>query len=121
MDMQLVFAGHTVDLSDRIVPVQLIRDRPQAAWGRFNFKIAGYRAADLLGVDHGGIFLNNTFLLQGLNSGFDCHSGNADLLPDVGIGYAGIFDQQPYNFLVQFVQSVQIHSVSSRVGDVFPL
>ena len=74
MDVELVLAGDAVDLGDGIAAVQPVRNRPQAAWGGFDFKIAGNRAADLLGVDHGGVFLNDPLLLQGLDSGLDGHS-----------------------------------------------
>ena len=62
MDMQLIFPGHTVDLRDRIMLIQYLCDLRQTAWRCFDLKIAGYRSADLLGIDNGCVFLDNALL-----------------------------------------------------------
>ena len=67
VDMQLIFPGHTVDLRDRIMLIQYLCDLRQTAWRCFDLKIAGYRSADLLGIDNGRVFLDNALLLQSLN------------------------------------------------------
>ena len=52
VDVQLVFPGHTVDLRDRIMLIQYLCDLRQTAWRCFDLKIAGYRSADLLGINN---------------------------------------------------------------------
>ena len=49
--------------------IQYLCDLRQTAWRCFDLKIAGYRSADLLGIDNGRVFLNDALLLQSLNPG----------------------------------------------------
>ena len=42
------------------------------------------------------------------------YPGDANLLPDVRIGDAGVFNQQPDDLLVQRVQSIQKHACHLR-------
>ena len=109
MDVELILPRHAVNLRNGLVLLQRFRHLCQRVRQCFNLKIAGNRAADLLRIDDGGIFLNDPPLLQCLDTGFYRHPGYPYFLPDVGIRYPSIFNQQPDDLLVQRVQSFQKH------------
>lgn len=109
MDMELVFSRHPVNLGDGFILFQDFRHPSKGIRLGFKLEIAGYRAADFLGIDDGGVFLNDAPLLQNLNPGFHCHPGQSNLLPDVGIGNASVFNQKPDDLLIQCVQAFQKH------------
>ena len=83
MDVQLVFSRHAVDLRDGIVLMQDLCDLRQIARCCLDFKIAEDCAADLLGIDNGRIFLNNSLLLQSLYPGFYCDSGDSNFITNI--------------------------------------
>ena len=106
VNVQLVLSGYAVDLGDDILLIQYIRHLRQTFRRCFDFKIAGRRAADLLRIDDGCIFLDNPFLLQRLYPGLHRNPGYADPLTNIGIGNARVLYQQPHDFLIRFVQPV---------------
>ena len=93
--------------------VQNLRDLCQTVGRCLDLEVAGHRTADFLRVYDGRILLNDALLLQCLDPCLHGDSGYADFLPDVRVGNARIFYEQLYDFLIQCVQPVQIHSVPS--------
>ena len=109
VDVQLVLAGDPVDLGDRLVGRQQGRYLGQGVGAGLDLKITADRAADLLRVDDGGVFLDHPALLQRLDPRLDRHPADPHRLPDIGIGHPGVLDQQLDDLTVQAVQSFQKH------------
>ena len=109
MDMKFVFPRHPVNLRYRFILFQCLRRLRKGLRRKLQFKIAGHRAADLLRIDDRCVFLDHTSLLQRLDPGFHRYSGDPDFLADLRVRHAGVLDQKPDNFLVQFIQSFQKH------------
>lgn len=105
VDVELVAAGHPVDLGDGGAGLQPGHGLPKAPGGELQLKVAGHRPADFLGVDDGGVLLDDAPLLQGLDAAFHRHPGKAHLLPNVRVGEPGVLDEQGNNLLVQGVQT----------------
>ena len=112
VDVELVFAGHPVNLGHRLIARQDRRHLRQGLRQGLDLEVAGHRAADPLGVDDSGILLDDPPPLQGLDPGLHRHPGNPHRLADVGVGHPGVLNQQPDDPLVQLVQSVQEHGPS---------
>lgn len=55
MDMELVFSRHSVNLGDGFILFQDFRHPSKGIRLGFKREIAGYRAADFLGIDDGGV------------------------------------------------------------------
>ena len=88
MHVQTAVAAHAVDLRHGVAAVQPVNHIAQRGGRGFDLKIAGDRAADLLRVDDGGVFLNDALLFERVDPAFDRDARQADLLSDFGIGIA---------------------------------
>lgn len=119
MDVQAAAAAHAVDLRHRVALVQPVDHGVQRGGGGLDLEIAGDRAADLLRVDDGGVFLDDALLFQRVDAAFDRHARQPDPVADLGVGVAGVPGQQGEDFLVKVVQTVEIHAgAPSGVGMV---
>ena len=83
VDVELVAAGHLVDLGHGIAGAQGIHHRAELGGLYLKLKVAGHCTADLLGIDNGGVLLDHAPLLQGADAGLHRHTGQPNRLAQI--------------------------------------